>query len=393
MPNITSIQKVMAREFKHIFANKRLLTIILIVPIFYTLLFGYLYSTHIVKGIRTAVVDNSKTQLSQSLIESFNKSDRFELVNNLSTMSQLEDYIEKGIVDAGIVIPDDFTQNIYREEKSPVLIVVNGSNLIFSNSVTTNALGIIQSVSTGIAAKRVEASGKVSFDKAVNEVNPLSFRIRTWYNPTYNYSNFLLLGLIATAIQQVTLLYVAVCMASEKEKGTIKELEAMSGGPFAKVVGKSLPYIFLNLSTLICSIVNARVIFKVPFRGSIIALLILALVFMITIVSLGVFLSLICKNELEATQISMLIAIPSFLFSGYTWPIQAMPVPCRFLASILPLTYFAPAVRKIAIMGLGINGIKTEILVLCIMSLILFPLAVYVYKAKYSIKGYEVEIV
>jgi ABC-2 type transport system permease protein len=377
------IVAVAKREFKYIFFNRRLLFVILFVPIFYTFLFGYLYSEHTVKGIKTAVIDYNKTQLSRSVIDAFNKTDRFRLVTTLQHEDQLPPLIEKGTVDAAIVIPKDFDKSILRGEEAPVLIVVNGSNMIISNSVTTNALQIIQSLSSGIAARKAQAGG-LSFDQALNQINPVSFRIRTWYNPTYNYTNFLLLGLIATAIQQITLLYVSVAVAREKETGTLKELQVFPGSSLSKVIGKTAPYLLINALTLLFSLAIARFIFAIPFRGELLAVLVLCIVFLISIVSLGIFLSLICRNELEATQIAMLIAVPSFLFSGYTWPLQAMPLPCQWLAKILPLTYFAPAIRKIAIMGMDIKGIAHELGVLALMGAILFPLAVAVYKVKYG---------
>lgn len=379
-----SIIQVMRREFGAIFKNKRLLLVIGVVPIFYTCLFGYLYSLHIVKDIRTAVIDESRTQLSRSIIEAFDQSDRFSLVASLKSEAELKTLIEEGTVDAALVIPADLTEKVLRGEEAPVLVIVNGSNMIISNSVTTNALQIIQTLSTGIAARKVQAGGGVTPDQAVNQVNPLSFRIRTWYNPSYNYTNFLLLGLTATAVQQVTMLYVAVCMCREKEVGTLPELQAMAGNSMQKLLGKGLPYVLLSLGTLTVSLLTARYAFSVPFRGSLPALLLLTAVFLASIVSLGVFLSLICRNELEATQVAMLIAVPSFLFSGYTWPLEAMPLPCMVLARILPLTYFAPALRKIAVMGLGLRDIWPELGVLLLMAVALFLLAVIVYRLKYE---------
>ena len=371
------------RELKYILSNRRLLFVILFVPVFYTFLFGYLYSEHTVKGIKTAVIDYNKTQLSRSVIDAFNKSDRFQLVTILQHEDQLPPLMEKGTADAALVIPKDFDKSVLRGEEAPILIVVNGSNMIISNSVTTNALQIIQSISSGIAAKKAQAGG-LPFVQALNQINPVSFRIRTWYNPAYNYTNFLLLGLIATAIQQITLLYVAVAAAREKESGTLMELQNLPGSSLSKVIGKTAPYFLINSLTLLLSLASARFVFAVPFRGELLAVLVLCIVFLITIVSLGIFLSLICRNELEATQIAMLIAMPSFLFSGYTWPLQAMPLPCQWLAKILPLTYFAPALRKIAIMGLGLEGISHELKILALMGAVLFPLAVAVYKVKYE---------
>lgn len=381
MKNLFAIMK---REFGHIFSNKRLLIIIFFIPIFYTLMFGYLYSNHLVTDMKTAVIDQNKTQLSRSIIEGFDKNDKFALVKTLDSPSQIKENMENGTIDVAIVIPKDFASNVMSGEEAPLLIMVNGSNMIISNSVTVNSLGIIQTYSTGIAANKLQATSGVPFEQAINQVNPISIRIRPLYNPTYNYTNFLLLGLIATAIQQVSLLYVAVSFAREKDRGTLPELKALGGTAFTNVMGKILPYFSINLVALAISLLIARFLYIVPCRGSISALIYLSILFIFCIDALGVFLSLICSNELEATQISMLVAIPSFLFSGFTWPLQAMPLPCQALAKILPLTYFTQAIRKIDIMGLGWAHIHHEILVLTIMTLVLLPAAILTYKFKYA---------
>lgn len=381
MKNLLAIMK---REFGYIFSNRRLLIIIFIIPIFYTLLFGYLYINHLVTGMKTAIIDQNKTQLSRSIIEGFDKNDKFALVKTLDSPSQIKEHMENGTIDVAIVIPKDFATDVMSSEEAPILIIVNGSNMIISNSVTVNALGIIQTYSTGIAANKLQATSGVPFEQAVNQVNPISIRIRPWYNPSYNYTNFLLLGLIATAIQQVSLLYVAVSFAREKDRGTLSELNALGGNAFTKVMGKILPYFTINLAALTVSLLIARYLYKVPFRGSITALIFLSILFIFCIDALGVFLSLICSNELEATQIAMLVAIPSFLFSGFTWPIQAMPIPCQALAKILPLTYFTQAIRKIDIMGLSWFHLQQEIFVLIIMTLVLLPAAILTYKFKYA---------
>lgn len=383
-----SLMAIIIREFKYIISNKRLLAILLVIPVFYTSLFGLLYCEQVVNGIKTVVVDLDKTPLSRMVIEAFDKSVKYDLIASLQSEQEIAEYIESERADAAIVIPKNFCTNVYKEEESPILIIVNGSNMIISNSVTVSALQIVQSISTGIAASKVETGGGVDFDQAVTRVNPLSFRIKAWYNPTYNYTNFLLLGLVATALQQVTLLYVAVSMVREIEKETLPELRQMKGGAFLKVLGKTIPYLLCAFFSLSASAAVARFVFDVPFRGSVFALFILFLLFLFCIVSLGIFLSLICRTELESTQISMLVAVPSFLFSGFTWPLQAMPIPCKLLASVLPLTYFAPAFRKLSIMGLGFSGIQHELIGLAILSLVLVPLSILVFKWKYE-KGYQ----
>jgi ABC-2 type transport system permease protein len=347
----------------------------------YTFLFGYLYSEHVVKGIHTAVVDECNDQLSRSIIEGFRKSDKFHITGEI-TEAQISPLLRSGKIDAAIVIPKDFSKDIKKGTSSEILVIVNGSNMIISNTVTTYALQIIQTYSTGIAVKKVEAKG-VASEGAISSANPINFRIRPWYNPTYNYTNFLLLGLIATAIQQITLLCVAVSVAKEKEHNTLPDLLNISKNPWIIVVGKTIPYFIAGLFTLSSAIAMARFVFHVPIRGSIALILLLTVAFLLGIIALGIFLSIVCRGELEATQISMLIAIPSFLFSGFTWPIQAMPTLAQWLSSILPLTYFANALRRVAIMGVGYQEVARDIHILFLLAVIFIPASVWCFKRKF----------
>ncbi|MDK2824813.1 MAG: type transport system permease protein [Clostridia bacterium] len=379
---LKTIWKVATREFKCIYRDKKVLVILLLLPIFYAVLFGYLYSENVVTGIKTAVVNHSPSQLSRNIIEGFNKSEKFNLKMQLKDENEIKTYIENGEIDAAIIIPKDFTRDIKKGKNSDILIIVNGTNMLISNSTMTNALQIVETYSTGIAIKKYQAQG-VFKELAYESAKPISFKIRPWYNPTFNYTNFLLLGLIATAIQQITLMYVAISIAKEKERGTIKELLSFSDRAVPLVLGKILPYFLSAAFTLSMAAMVGFKVFNIPMRGNFFVLLALGTAFILCITALGVMLSIICRNELEATQLSMLVAVPSFLFSGYTWPLQSMPVPCQVIAKMLPLTYFAESFRRIALMGIGFEHITQNAYILGSLGIIFTIIAIVSFKIKY----------
>ncbi|MQL51543.1 ABC transporter permease subunit [Desulfofundulus thermobenzoicus] len=379
---LTQFSFVWKREWRYIFGNHRLLAILIGIPFLYLSLFGTLYSRHVVNHIPLGVLDLEDSALSRSVINAFSDSDRFDYVLSLDSQKAMEAAMERGQIMAAVVIPGDFSTKIKRGQSSEVMVVVNGSNMIISNAVTNAANEIIQTLTAGTIMRKLEGSG-LPARAAIKFVQPISLRLRVWYNPTFNYTNFLLLGLIATISQQVALLYMAVAMAREKENGTLTELQVACNSALAVVAGKIAPYYVINFVTLNLMFLVAYWIFQIPFRGHYLYLLLLLAFFLACILSLGIFLSVICKSELEATQIAMLVAVPSFLFSGYTWPLSAMPPVALFIARLLPLTYFCDNVRKIFLMEVGFPVILPDLVVLAAIAAILFPLSVLITKKYY----------
>lgn len=372
---------VFDHEWRYILKNRRLLFILLGVPLLYITLFGVLYSEHVIDHISLGVLDMDNTSLSRSVVTAFTASERFRYTIRLDSQKSMEEAMEKGEIMAAVVIPPDFTKNIKRGEDSQVMVVVNGANMIIGNAVTTAASEILQTLSAGTLLNKLEAGG-LPPQMAAKFVQPISFRLRVWYNPTFNYTNFLLLGLTATAVQQVALLYMAVSMVREKEQGTLGEIRGRCSSALAVLAGKILPYFVINLVTLNLLLAEGACLFQIPFRGSYFYLLLLTVAFLACILSLGILVSTVCRNELEATQVAMLLAVPSFLFSGYTWPLMAMPPVAKAIARLLPLTYYADNVRKIFLMDVSLSTILPDLMVLAGVALVLFGATVVVVKRR-----------
>lgn len=377
-----NIAFVSRRELRYILGNRRLLLILCFVPVLYLSLFGVLYSKHVVKDIRLAVLDQNQTALSRSVVQAFRDSEKFDIRAYPLDEQELTDMIDNKEVEAAVVIPQDLTRDVKLGHGSKVLVIVNGTNMLFSNSVVNAANEIIQTLSGGITIQTLEGRGFLP-DKAQDTAVPLSFRLRVWYNPTFNYTNFLLLGLACTALQQVALLYMAVAITREKEHGTLGELQAAGIRPAETVLGKILPYFAINFITMNVALLLSFTVFEIPFRGNYLYILLLVAVFLACILSLGIMLSSICRNELEATQIAMLLAVPSFLFSGYTWPIQSMPGVAKAISYALPLTYLATNVREIALMNIGLDLLLPHIGILLLMTAVFLPLSILFVRAKH----------
>ncbi|OAT79841.1 ABC transporter [Desulfotomaculum copahuensis] len=373
---------VARRECRYMLGNRRLLIILLGIPFLYISLFGVLYSRHVITHIPTVVYDMNQTGLSREMVQAFQDSQKFDLLGYVDDEAQLNRALADRRAVAALVIPPDFARAVKSGRQGRLLVVVNGTNMLYSNAVMTAASEIAGTLSAGVSVTALESRGLLP-GQALDAAAPLNLRLRIWYNPAFNYLNFLLLGLVCTVMQQIALLYVAVAVSREKEQGTLEELRRAGISAPAVVLGKLLPYLLANLLTLNGVLLLVFTWFQVPFRGSIWVLGLLELLFLTGIHALGIFLSTVCRSELEATQLAMLVAVPSFLFSGYTWPLPAMPPLARAVSSLLPLTYFASDVRDIALMGVSLPVLARDLAVLAGLAAVLLPLSVYFFHRQY----------
>lgn len=369
------ILKIALRELKYIIGNKRTLLVMCFVPFLFILLFGIMYSPHVVKNIRTVVLDYNNTASSRAIMQGFKDSEKFQVIGQVTSELELRKMMENRETTAGVVIPEDLDAKLKTGEGSTVLVVVNGTNMLYSNAVLSAANEIVGTFSAGASVKSLESGGNLLPGKATPMAIPIRYAIRIWYNPTFNYLNFLLLGLVGTVVQQIVLLYVALSMVREKVFGTIKELTRYSA--LQVVLGKLIVYFGINMLSANLIYYLCFSYFQVPFRGSLLTFELLLSAFFLAIMALGVILSIISKNELEATQIAMLIAVPSFLLSGFTWPVQAMPPLAQAISGVLPLTYFVSDARDVALMGINLNQILPSIYTLMKMTAIFLPVALW----------------
>ena len=380
---VGQIAYVARREWRYMLGNRRLLFVLLGIPFLYISLFGVLYSRHVVKHIATVVYDMDQSDVSRQVVQAFRDSEKFDLLGYVDDENQLERALAERRAVAALVIPADFARQIKSGGQGRLLVIVNGTNMLYSNAVMTAATEIAGTLSAGVSMVSLEDRGLLP-DQALHAAVPLDLRLRIWYNPTFNYLNFLLLGLVCTVMQQIALLYIAVAVSREKEGGSMVELRRAGITATAVVLGKVLPYLLVNMLTINAVLFMVFTLFQVPFRGSIWVLGLMELLFFAGIHALGVFLSIVCRNELEATQLAMLIAVPSFLFSGYTWPLSAMPPLASAVAHLLPLTYFASDVRDIALMGVGLPVLFRDLAVLGGLAAVFLPLSIIFFRRQYD---------
>jgi ABC-2 type transport system permease protein len=370
---------VMQKEIMHIFRDRVAMLIAFVAPFFLTLLFGYVYIHGTLTGIPLVVFDQDQTEISRTIIRSFKDSNKFKLIRLVDSYSELERLMDTETTYIGVVIPDDLQKKVKTGQAAEVGVLVNGANLVIYNMAATSANQVIGTISAKVTMQVMEGAG-ISQEKAYKAVTALSFRQRTRYNPSGSYLFFMLLGLICTVLQQVTMLGVALSFAKEREYGNWRQLALTRLRWTEYVLGKFVIYFLIYLLDAVLLFALGFLWFKLPMRGDALLLLGITVIFIAVLTAMGLMISAVSKSVGQAIELSMMVALPSFLISGYTWPLMGMPPVIRFISSILPLTYYLEAVRSVAYLGNGFVTVAANIGVLLLFALICLPVMILVMK-------------
>lgn len=360
---LKTLYQIIKREIKLICGNFSLASITFLAPLLYGVLVCAVYSNHTLNEmpIAVAMLDNSKAARSLALM--LDSSPKLHTVEMVSSSQEIRDLMIAGKINARVIIPADFSQNLKRGQGSSVTAFVNGSSMVPAIMATSAITTVVQTFSAGVSVNGLMKSG-LSSEAAIAKALPVKLDMRTMFNPSYNYSNFMVPGLLTTILQQVALLAIALSWAGEVEDKRLPSLLSISKNSMALLIGKGLPYILIN-----CCIAELylRVFFPlngIPIVGSYALTLLFSFLFVSAIVFWGMWFSALCKKKLLATQMLMFIALPSFILSGFTWPMQAMPKVVQGLAHLLPITYFVNSFRAIYLSGATFSDIYQDFIIL-----------------------------
>lgn len=357
---IARVYRLAWREFKILALDKRLLFIVLFMPVLYSSIFGTLYLQKRVTRIPTHFIDNDHTKLSRSVREAVGTSETFKIVRDDGTIEDFKQETWRDQAFACIVVPQGFQDDVKHGRPARILTLVDGSNLLISNTIRGGIAEIGGTFSVGVQMKRLSMRGTPS-QNALGSSVPIEAATRVLYNPTFSYSGFVLTGLIGAVIQQITLLGVALAFAREREKKLFGEVLKITSSPFEVILAKAILYsVFGMFSSYITFLVGFKY-FGINLVGSMGLVMSVVCLFIVAIVALGICISVFCKDLVFATELLMLLSLPSFLLSGFTWPQFAMPKLTYIVSQFLPLTHLVMPLRAVLIEGAGIEAIRPHL--------------------------------
>ncbi|WP_166241538.1 ABC transporter permease [Paenibacillus turpanensis] len=366
-----TIRNVIRDEWRTIFTDRRLLAMLLIIPLLYTLLFGFLYMNGRATEFPTVIADHDDSQLSRQMVQAFDESESFQVIRFTESEDALKKALASGEAKVGVVIPNGFSASLKHGDVLPVLTLIDGSNMMISNAATRGANEIVNTFSLGFSAKKLQMQG-LRDEQISATFQAIPFRYRVLYNPTFNYRDFLVYGLVGAALQQVLLLGISIAVTRDKERGEWSRFAVWRRNPWRIAFAKSVPYFVIGMINSLTTLILGVYGFHLPLVGSSLLMLPLAAAFTFAVLGIGYLASLFSSSSLNATQTAMLVAVPSFMLSGFTFPFEAMPKAISILGHMLPLTYFLDGVRSVLVKGAGWESVAHNCISLSLIGLITF---------------------
>jgi ABC-2 type transport system permease protein len=369
---IKRILAIVRKEFIHIFRDTRTISVVVFIPIFLLMLFGYALTVD-VKHIKTAVIDPDRSSYSRDYVSKFSNSGYFDVDYYLTGVSQVRDLMDRDILSVAIVIPDDFSKKLLSGGKAEVQTIfdgVNSNTAVIARSYTD---AITISFWKGRLAKVIERKGlshAISF-------NVLKYDPRFWYNPTLESMNFLVPGLICVILMILSALLTSMTIVSEKEKGTIEMLIVSPLKKSELIIGKLIPYIVIAFFDILLVIIIGTFWFGVAIKGNLLLLLLLSFVFLFSALGMGLLISTVANSGQEAYIIAIVTSmLPSIMLSGFHFPIASMPPVLQFVSYLIPARYYLVIIRGIVLKGVGILYLWPNVLALLFFGTVMIALSI-----------------
>jgi drug efflux transport system permease protein len=364
----SALRGLLIKETYHILRDRRTLAVITLMPVLQVILFGYAIRTD-VQHVRLAIVDPAPDYATLSLRSRFGATDAFRVVAVVPKAADLEPLFRRGTAQEAVVFEPGFAERLGRGLPARVLIVTDATEPNTGSVVTAYALSVIQGYERELR----------SASKAVR----ISTQVRMRFNPTRESSNLFVPGLIAFVLTIISSLMTAISLTREKETGTMETLLVSPLRPWQIIVGKVTPYLAIGFVSVLGVIAEARLVFNVPLRGSLLLLLAEGLLFILVSLSLGILIS----AQTSSQRVAMLGALvgtmlPTMLLSGFIFPLESMPWPLRVLSNIVPARWFVTVARSIMLKGVGLAYLWQETLVLVAMATMLLALSTRSFHAR-----------
>ena len=363
------ILAVGSKEMRQILRDRRTLLILLFIPAFFLLLYGYALSFDI-RNVRLAVQDRDRSTQSRELVSSFVNSGYFQLVGYEDSDAALARLVDEGKVRAILTIPAGFERDLTLKRPVTVQVVIDGDNANTASTVAGYARQLIAEFgAVQMVARQADPGSRTPGPVII--VEP-----RIWYNPQLRSALFLVPGLIAYISMITAVVSTALSVVREKERGTMEQVRMAPVGPVSYILGKTLPYLVISFTSAVLIVLAAMLLFDLPMRGSW-ALLFLSIgLFLIGAQAQGLLISTIADTQQVAFQIALLSSmLPTMILSGFIFPISSMPTVVQAITHIVPARYFLVALRAIVLKGADLTAFWQDLVALAIFATVAMALA------------------
>jgi ABC-2 type transport system permease protein len=359
------------KEFAHVLRDRKTLLILFGMPIAQILIFGFAL-TNEVKNASIVILDQAHDEASQQIISKIEASSYFSIEKMVHNQQELQDAFRAGKVKLAITFPANFTDDLQHQNTAQMQIVADASDPNYATTLTSYISSIVQ-----------------EYVLEINQLNNVPYRIqpevRMLYNPQLKGAPNFVPGVMALVLMLVCVMMTAVSIVKEKETGTMEILLVSPFKPLLVILSKAVPYLLLSLINVTSILLLSVFALKLPINGSILLLYAESTLFIITCLTIGIFISVKTDSQQVAMLISLMgMLLPTVMFSGFMFPIENMPLPLQIISNIVPAKWYYIIVKSIMIKGLGFASIWKETLILAGITLVVLTISLKSFKIRLS---------
>lgn len=343
---------MLAKEFVQMRRDRITFAMMLVVPIIQLLLFGYAINND-PKGLPAAVLALGQDRYTRSVVAALEVSGYYRFAKRPESAAEAQSLMARGAISFLVTIPSDFGMRVERGDEPRILVEADATD----PAASSNAVGALQTIASRALTRALGTEDAVRQQSE----SALSFVVHRRYNPEGITQYNIVPGLLGVILQMTMVMMTAMALTREIERGTMENLLAMPATPGEIMLGKVLPYLAVGSVQVAVVLSAAKLLFGVPFLGSLVLLLACVLIFVLALVLLGYTISTMARTQLQAMQLTFFFFLPSLLLSGFMFPYAGMPVWAQWLGEIFPLTHFLRVVRAIMLKGADLGDIGLEV--------------------------------
>ncbi len=368
------VMVIVRKELHQILRGRITRMLLLGPPVIQLIIFGYAVNLD-VENASMAWMDMDRTPASRELLEAFRSSRYFRLTAVPRDDSEVQALLDRGKAQAVIRVLPGFAREIQRGAAAQVQILVDGTNSNTAAIISAYATQIIQRYAAGVLARRQRLDSVPATAAAGRVVPVLTEQSRVWFNPDLRSRVYFVPGVIVNIIALVTVMLTAMSIVREKEIGTMEQLMVTPIRPFELMLGKLFPFAIIGIFEAALIVVAAVVVFRVPIRGNLLVLFGCVLLFLLTTLGVGLFISTISRTQQQAMMSTFFFFMPAMLLSGFAFPIRNMPLAVQYLTLLNPLRYFMQIVRNLFLKGVGVESLWPQIAAMAVFGAVIFSLS------------------
>lgn len=353
---------IVRKEFRQALREPRMRVVLVVPPLLQTIIFGFAVNLD-VERVKLGWMDLDNGPASRELYHAFDASHEFEVVARARTEQEAQELIDRGDVQALVRVGTDFSAKIGAMRQAPVQLLLDGSNSNTAAIILSHATGVV----AGFNRKMLERQQRARLVDRTRE-GPVLVRIpgveaerRVWFNPELRSRNYFVPGVIVNVITLVTLMLTAFSIVREKEMGTMEQLMVTPVTPMELMLGKTIPFALIGLFDLLLLTGAALAVFRIPLEGNFLLLVGAGVLFILSTLGAGLFMSTISHTQQQAMMASFFFFQPAFTLSGFAFPIRNMPEPVQWLTYLNPLRYFMEIVRGVFLKGSGVGDLWPQL--------------------------------